>query len=196
MVSGFDIWGHDPALRRHWKGRFAAFLIDAAISFIPVTLVLYLMGIDGIPEVGIACTAAFYLVSSVPESLTGASVGKRTMGFRVRPVKGESLSGRACVRNIPRFFWFVLPPINFALGMATRGDPRDTVFDRLAGTRVVHAGETERHEGALKAMQEEKPAMEEKDIPRDGSDHCQECGGSVIRLPDGKLQCEKCGVIQ
>jgi uncharacterized RDD family membrane protein YckC/ribosomal protein S27AE len=194
MVTGFDIWSHDPALRRHWKGRFAAFLADAAITFIPTSVVLFLMGVEDPVLIGLACSVIFYLASSVPETLSGASVGKRLMGFRVHPVSGESLAGKACMRNIPRFFWFALPPIDFALGMATRGDPREKMFDRLAGTRVVHTGETERHENALKAIAAE--ADDEKEKNRDAAETCHECGGKLMRLPNEKLQCEKCGVIQ
>ncbi len=190
MVTGFDIWGHDPALRRHWKGRFAAFLTDAVIAFVPTSLILFFLGIGNVFEVGLVNSVVFYLVSSVPESLTGASIGKRMFGFRVHPVKGESLAGRACLRNIPRFFWFVLPPFDFVLGMAMRGDPRERLFDRLAGTKAVHAGETERYDNAVKSASEKKASSE-------GNEGlCQACGGKLILLPDEKLQCEKCGVIQ
>jgi uncharacterized RDD family membrane protein YckC len=192
MVTGFDIWGHDPALRRHWRGRIAAFLVDAAIAFVPTSIVLYLLGIDDIALIGLLNTVVFYLVSSVPESLTGATLGKRIFGFKVHPTKGESLSGRVCVRNITRAFWFVLPPIDFVLGMATRGDPRERMMDRVAGTRVVHAGETERHENAIRAATEEA----ERELRSGTEDACQKCGGKLLRLPDEKLQCEKCGVIQ
>ncbi|MBA3045969.1 MAG: RDD family protein [Candidatus Thermoplasmatota archaeon] len=192
MVSGFDIWGHDATLRRHWKGRFAAFFVDAAIAFIPTSLVLYFLGVDDIVLVGIATTAVFYLISSIPESLTGASVGKRIFGFRVHPVVGESLGGRACLRNITRAFWFILPPLDFAVGMATRGDPRQKLFDRLAGTKVVHISETERYNDALDTVA--KNALDGGEKP--GDEICRECNGKLLRLADEKLQCEKCGLIQ
>ena len=188
MVTGFDIWGHDPALRRHWRGRFAALVIDAAIAFLPISVILFLLGIDDILWVGLLNSLVFYLVSSVPETLAGASIGKRAMGFKVHPITGESLGGKVCLRNIPRFFWFVLLPLDFAFGMATVGDPRDKLFDRLAGTRVVHSDETERFDAALRAAAENQKEQV--------GDTCQECGGKLMRLPDRKLQCEKCGVIQ
>ncbi len=194
MVTGFDIWGHDPALRRHWSGRIAAFLVDAVIAFAPTSIILFLMGIDDPAQIGLVNTVVFYLASSVPESLTGATLGKRVFGYRVHPTKGESLSGRVCIRNITRVFWFVLPPIDFVLGMATRGDPRDKIMDRVAGTRVVHIGETERYENAVKeATVEAENGSGQRKINQDA---CQICGGKLLRLPDEKLQCEKCGVMQ
>ncbi|MFO7618737.1 MAG: RDD family protein [Thermoplasmata archaeon] len=191
MVTGFDIWGHDPSLRRHWRVRFAAFIIDAVIAFVPTSLILYFLNIEEIILVGLVNSVVFYLLSSVPESLTGASAGKRVMGLRVYPTTGDSLAGKACLRNIPRFFWFALPPLDFAAGMATRGDPRQKMFDRLAGTKVVHFSETERYENALKTVSEG-----EKKENDDSKDACQECGGKLMLLPDEKLQCEKCGLIQ
>ena len=194
MVTGFDIWGHDAGLRRHWKGRFAASLIDAAISFVPTSFILNFLGVGDAATLGLVSSVVFYLSSSVPESLSGTSIGKRMMGFKVYPVTGESLSGKACLRNIPRFFWFVLPPIDFAAGMATRGDPRQKLFDRMAGTKVVHSSETEKYESALRSLSEKN---EKGDIQNAGTGNaCQECGGKLMLLPDEKLQCENCGVIQ
>ncbi len=191
MVTGFDILGHDRGLRSHWKYRAAAFIADALMIFIPLPLLLYFFGIADYFTVGLVLSVGFYIFTSITETLTGASVGKKLLGLKVHPMTGQSLGGRVCVRNLDRLFWFVMPPINFALGMATRGDPRQTALDRLAGTVVVHAGEKERYEARIEAMREaeNKPAGA-------GRDACQECGGELILLPDQKLQCGKCGLIQ
>ena len=94
MVSGFDIWGHDAGLRRHWKNRALAFIVDAIISFVPVSIVLYLLGIDDILEVGIIVSTIFYLASSIPESLTGSTSGKHIFHLRVHGIDDGAIAGR------------------------------------------------------------------------------------------------------
>ncbi|MDO9537204.1 MAG: RDD family protein [Thermoplasmata archaeon] len=195
MVTGFDIWGHDAGLRRHWKGRIIAFIIDAAIAFIPTSLALYMLDVTDIFTVGLVNTVIFYLSSSVVESFTGASLGKRLLGFRVYPVKGESIAGKACVRNITRAFWFILPPLDFAIGLAMRGDPRQKLLDRVAGTKVVHLEEKERHEAAIRSAPEPVKEFKEPESQTD-QEVCEDCAGPIILLPGGKFQCEKCGLIQ
>lgn len=191
MVTGFDILSHDKSLRTHWKLRAVAFIADALMIFIPLPLLLYLFDITDYFTVGLVLSVGFYIFTSITETLTGASVGKKLLGLKVHPMAGESLGGRVCVRNLDRLFWFVLPPLNFALGMAMRGDPRQTALDRIAGTVVIHAGEKERYEAHIEALKEAagKTASANRDT-------CQECGGELILLPDQKLQCGKCGLIQ
>jgi uncharacterized RDD family membrane protein YckC len=191
MVTGFDILGHDRSLRVHWGYRITAFIADALMIFLPLPLLLYLFDVTDIFTVGLVLSVGFYLFNSMVETLTGASVGKKLVGLSVHPVAGESLGGRVCLRNLDRLFWFILPPLNFALGMAMRGDPRQTALDRLAGTVVVHAGETQKYESHVEALKEaEKKSSSAK------RDACQECGGELVLLPDQKLQCGKCGLIQ
>lgn len=188
MVTGFDIWGHDAGLRRHWKGRFAAFAIDALMIFVPVPLILYLFGVTDIFTVGLTLSVGFYIFSAVTETLAGATVGKRLMGLSVHPVKGEGLGGRACVRNLGRLLWFALPPLDFAIGMSMRGDPRQTMLDHAAGTVVMHAGEQSRYDAQVEAAGK---AAAQADAAA-----CRECGGRLLILPDQKMQCERCGLIQ
>ncbi len=199
MVSGFDIWGHDAGLRRHWKNRALAFIVDAIISFVPVSIVLYLLEITDILEVGIIVSTIFYLASSIPESLTGSTPGKHIFHLRVHGIDDGAIAGRVYIRNLSRLFWFVLPPLDFTLGMATRGDPRQRMLDRVAGTKVVHREEKEKHAFHMEALAKKDEATEEDDEkpePTISEDVCQECGGKLILLADEKLQCEKCGLIQ
>jgi len=193
MVTGFDILGHDRNLRSHWLYRASAFIIDGLMIFVPLPVLLYLADVTDPLALAITLSVAFYLFSSAVETLTGSSVGKKFMRLQVHTHEGKALGGRVCLRNLDRLFWFVLPPINFALGMATRGDPRQTALDRLAGTVVVHAGERERYETHIEALKE----MEAKaaQAPAAGAG-CQGCGGELVMLADGKLQCGRCGLIQ
>ncbi len=191
MVSGFDIWGHDANLRSHWKNRFLAFLADAATAFLPTLLVIYFIDITDILQVGIITSVVFYLYSDIPETLTGSSVGKKLFGLQVHAVDGGQVAGRVCIRNLNRLLWFVLPPLDFVLGLATRGDPRQRLLDRVAGTKVVHISEAEAHQKHLEELQEEK--QPEGSLP---TESCQDCGGRLILLPDEKFQCQECGLIQ
>lgn len=197
MVSGFDIWGHDANLRKHWKNRALAFIVDAIISFVPVCIVLYLMDITDIMEFGLIASIAFYLISSIPESLTGSSIGKRIFHLQVHAADGGSVAGRVYIKNISRLFWFILPPLDFTLGMATRGDPRQKILDRVAGTKVVHRAEKKKYRRHMKALAKEQEAQVEEEPPSEKQeDKCQDCGGKLILLANDKLQCEKCGLIQ
>ena len=192
MVTGFDIWGHDAGLRRHWKYRLAAFIIDAIIAFVPTSVILYFLGIENIYEVGIISSTVFYLSTIIPETLADGSIGKKLFNLTVHAETGCSLSGRACIRNLNRLFWFVLPPLDFAIGMAMRGDPRQTALDRVAGTKVVHTDETEKYQNHIHSL---SVAVEEPQSAG-SEDMCNDCGGKLMLLPDSKLQCEKCGLIQ
>ncbi len=208
MVSGFEIWGHDANLRRHWKNRAFAFIVDTLITFVPISIILYLLDITDILEVGIIVSTVFYLASAIPESLTGATPGKHIFHLKVHGINNGAIAGRVYIRNLSRLFWFFLPPLDFALGMATRGDPRQKMLDIAAGTKVVHKEEREKHEFHLEvltlnskplaketeaAKDEEKPESEES---KKSEDLCHDCGGKMIMLAHDKLQCEKCGLIQ
>jgi len=200
MVSGFDIWGHDTGLRRHWKNRALAFIVDAIISFVPASIILFFLDITDILQFGIIISTMFYLVASIPESLTGSTLGKRFFHLRVHGVDGGAIAGRVFIRNLSRLFWFVLPPLDFALGMAIRGDPRQRMLDRVAGTKVVHREEKEKHDHYLEALNitKEAPELDIEEVveKKPGEDLCHDCKGKLILLADDKLQCEKCGLIQ
>ena len=197
MVSGFDIWGHDANLRKHWKNRALAFIVDVIISFVPVSIIFNLMDITDIFQFGIVISTTFYLKSSILESFTGSTIGKKIFKLQVHAVDGGSVVGRAYLRNISRLFWFILPPLDFALGMATRGDPRQRILDRVAGTKVVHRAEKKKYRRHMKALAKEQEAQtEEEPQPEKLEDICQDCGGKLILLADDKLQCEKCGLIK
>ena len=200
MVTGFDIWGHDAGLRRHWKLRFLAFAYDIVLTIVPTVIVLYLLDIHDIQFYGIYSSFVFYLASSVCEAALGASPGKVLFGLQVHAMNEKGLAFKAFARNINRLFWFVLPPLDLALGMATTGDPRQRLLDRVAGTKVVHIEEKKKHQAHMEelanaqAPEVESPKAAEE-APKE-SNKCRDCGGKLIMLPDEKLQCQECGRIQ
>jgi hypothetical protein len=125
------------------------------------------------------------------------------MGFRIHAESARP--ARILIRNLNRLLWFVLPPLDLCLGLATKGDPRQRALDRLAGTKVIHrldktwqapeapspakgSGEDEgKTAGESKVAPESKPAAQER---------CRECGGPLLMLDDQKFQCEECGAMQ
>lgn len=224
MVTGFDILTHDKRLRRHWLNRAGAFIGDALLVFIPVTFIFWYLDITDVMLIGLITSFTFYVSSSVTEAILGATVFKLVFGMRVRSLKSEGVGARAFVRNLNRLLWFVLPPIDFTLGLATKGDPRQRLLDRAAGTTVTIESQRDWHEAHLKEV--EIPAEKrtevsgtdatvpvttgdgetekddgsnvqpEEQTQETGGDKCHVCGSHVIMLADEKLQCSKCGLIQ
>lgn len=206
--------------------RSGAFICDAVMVFIPVTLILWYLEITDIVFIGLAVSLVFYLSSSTTEAVLGATAGKFIFGLRARSLRSDSVSARAFLRNVNRLLWFVLPPIDFALGMAMRGDPRQRLLDRAAGTTVVIESERKWHEAHLEKEFRMPPAEESSaddtiapdGVPTSGEsasgegaaksarsnepassskeEKCHKCGARLIMLADEKLQCEKCGLIQ
>jgi len=203
MVTGFDLLSHDGRLRRHWQKRAAAFIIDAISIFIPLLIILWFAGVDDIIQIGILSSMLFYIISLTEEATMKGTVGKYAMGLRVKAIRPGIFSMKVVIRNVNRLLWFILPPLDFTLGMATKGDPRQRMLDRLAGTTVIVLAETDWHEGHMRKFEkqdkpsEEDTASEEEPTERSAKDDlCHECSGPLIQLADENYQCRKCGLIQ
>ncbi len=207
MVTGFDILSHDRRLRRHWLYRSAAFIFDGVIVFFPLTILLWLFDMTDVLVIGLISSLVFYLSSTLMEISLTATPGKYLFGLRVHTLVSDKQVGRIFLRNVDRLFWFALPPIDFALGMATIGDPRQRLLDRIANTTVVIESERKWHEAHLEEFtepvsetEEEEPEIHEESqasAPSPGNEEkCRACGGRMIMLADRKLQCRECGLIQ
>jgi hypothetical protein len=157
--------------------------------------------------IGLTSSLVFYLFSAFMEVALAATPGKYLFGLRVHPLISENQVGRIFLRNIDRLFWFVLPPIDFALGMTTVGDPRQRLLDRIANTTVVIESERKWHEAHLEEFTEPltKTEEEQTDTAEEGQapapsiineEKCRACNGRTILLADQKLQCQECGLIQ
>ena len=145
MVTGFDILGHNRKLRRHWLCRIYAILVDMAIVFISVGIVLLYLGYDTILLSGITASVAFFLYSAILEAATGKTIGKRIFRLKARPLKKGKKPGRLFLRNLSKLLWFIALPIDVIVGLAGRGDPRQRFSDRLLKTTVVHRREPDFH---------------------------------------------------
>src|SRR3972149_2767915 len=131
MVTGFDLLGHSKMLHAHWAKRVAAFVVDAVVILVALSIL-------------------------------------------------------TAVRNLPKFFWYIFPLLDFLMGMAIEGDPRQRFSDRILGTVVVSV----RHA--------ELPAPEGKGLPQHFHSEitCRACGGVLQSAGQSVLQCQACGLIQ
>jgi uncharacterized RDD family membrane protein YckC len=76
------------------------------------------------------------------EGSAGATIGKRFMDLKVRPLRGSMTYTKAFVRSFTKA-WLPVFTFLFALdlivGFVTQGDPRQRFSDTIADTAVVHA---------------------------------------------------------
>jgi hypothetical protein len=203
MVTGFDILTHDRRLRRYWLLRALAFITDALIVFIPVTLLLWWLNITDVITIGLTASLSFYLYSVTLETAARTTIGKRIFRMKVHQLKSGMWAARMFGSNLNRLLWFVLPPLDFAFGITMRGDPRQTLLDVLSNTVTLTESEAAwQHE--KQAENVEGQEQKESKSPQPGSEatekgqapKCRSCGGKLLSLADEKLQCEKCGLIQ
>lgn len=143
MVTGFDILGQNKALQDHEIKRFFAYLIDwiiiAAISWI-LSAIIWPFGGFGLVFWGwgfflFGLFAVLYW-AFMEGFVGGATIGKKVMGLQVVGTTGPLDLGRVFIRNVSKFHP-VLALLDWLIGLATLGDPRQKFLDRYAGTTVV-----------------------------------------------------------
>lgn len=146
MVTGLNILGSNKALQDHWIKRIVAYIIDAIIVWIVLTLILLaafpvwwavggFFGIFfGFGALLGALLALLYWI--IQEGFMGGTVGKKIMGLRVVGTTGPMDLIRATIRNVTKIHGLLLL-LDWILGLATEGDPRQKFTDRFAGTTVV-----------------------------------------------------------
>ena len=166
MVTGFDMMGHDARLHKHWLYRMLAILIDGILVFVTFGIIFTVFDIDGVYLAGLTSSLSFFLYSAIFEAVTGATPGKLIFGLRVRPLTSDKIAPRIIFRNLPKILWFIHLPLDTVLGLATRGDPRQRFFDRMALTTVVQAKEPDfhhypGHQKNRELKEEEKKSKEE-----------------------------------
>lgn len=138
MPTGYDLIEHSHDFRVHLLKRLAAGLLDAAVVFIPVTLAIYLTGLE--PKellAGVISGFGWFLYSAVLESRTGTSLGKRMVGLAVASKDGPMTFSKGIVRNVPKMFWFIFLPLDLLVGLSREQDPRQRWTDGVAATTVI-----------------------------------------------------------
>jgi uncharacterized RDD family membrane protein YckC len=140
----------------HWLFRFLAFVIDSIIIGIPAYIIYFIVQgmlwpsysfygyyVSYAPWYG---SLLLFLILGVlqvlyfafMESSSGATLGKKILGFKVQMVDGSKLTfNQALIRNISKIYGLFLL-LDWIIGIATPGsDRRQKYFDRMAKTTVV-----------------------------------------------------------
>ena len=141
MVTGFDLLGHSKSIRDHWARRVIAFAVDLVLVTFPVWIVLQFVPNVNVALFGLLSGLSLFTYSSLFEAYLGKTPGKNLMSLRVESTVGDMSLVSGMLRSIAKFFWYIFPLIDTLLGMATDGDPRQRLTDRVANTvvvRVVH----------------------------------------------------------
>jgi len=146
MVSAINIIGNDQSLQEHWFKRLIASIIDNII-FWAIGTVLTVFVFQGwltwrIPLVWSVFVPflsgiMFFLYAFILEAGSGgATLGKKVMNLRVISTSGPMTPGKAAMRNISKIHGTFLL-IDWLVGFATEGDPKQKMLDRSAGTTVI-----------------------------------------------------------
>jgi len=137
MVTGFDLLGHSKSIRDHWARRVIAFAVDFVLVTFPVWIVLQFLPNVNVALFGLLSGLSLFTYSSLFETYLGKTPGKDLMSLRVESTVGDMSLVSGMLRSIAKFFWYIFPLIDTLLGMATDGDPRQRLTDRVANTVVV-----------------------------------------------------------
>ena len=138
MPTGFDILEYDKSLQRYWIVRFIACIIDAIIVSIISSLFLFILILF---PFDVWITSFFFgilwlLYSTGLEGIKGYTIGKKVMKLKVVTHVGKLDFQTSLIRNISKI-WGIFLLIDFIVGLATEGDPRQRYLDRLTDTLVV-----------------------------------------------------------
>ncbi len=146
MVSAINIIGNDQSLQNHWLKRIIALVIDYLIFWAigsVLTIFIFQNWLSwNIPYVWPVFVPAlsgglFFLYAFAMEAGSGgATLGKRIMDLRVISTSGPMTASKAAIRNISKIHGTFLF-IDWLIGFATEGDPKQKITDRTAGTTVI-----------------------------------------------------------
>ncbi|MFQ6107498.1 MAG: RDD family protein [Thermoplasmata archaeon] len=137
MVTGFDLLGHSRSIQDHWARRVVAFAVDVVLVTFPVWVVLQFVPRVNVALFGLLSGLCLFTYSTLFETFMGRTPGKELMSLRVESTSGSMTLASGMLRSIAKFFWYVFPIIDTIIGMATEGDPRQRLTDRVANTVVV-----------------------------------------------------------
>ena len=156
MRRRFEEIQASSALQNLWIRRVIAYVIDSVILLIILAIMnAFLALILLVPSLifsfdifgglfsgfsallGLVIIWGYYTLF---EGSTSATVGKRIMRLRVRPLRGRMSYTRAFIRNFTKA-WIPIIVLLFLLdliiGLVTEGDPRQRFSDVVADTRVI-----------------------------------------------------------
>ena len=146
MVTGLNIIGSNKALQDHEIKRFVAYVIDWIIVIVVSWIIAAILFASafaiggfgtlfwGIGFLPFALIAILYW--AIQEAFMGATIGKKIMGLQVVGTTGPIDLVKALIRNLTKIHGLLLL-IDWFVGLAMEGDPRQKATDRFAGTTVV-----------------------------------------------------------
>ncbi|HEX9908650.1 MAG TPA: RDD family protein [Thermoplasmata archaeon] len=145
MVTGFDYLSHDEGLQSHWLKRFVAIVIDSIIIWLPMWIILTIIGVSYLVTGGFFGILLF-LYCAFFELQIGGTPGKMLMHMKAVPMQGTKLTAaQAFMRNVSKVFVLLLL-LDWILGLLLdTADPRQKWTDRAARTSVIvtdHPGGT------------------------------------------------------
>jgi len=204
MVTGFDLLHNNKPLQKHWMRRLIAYLIDFVVSSMLVYLVFFFLAFRVLHPSMIwyfPMTAGIVQVfySAGLEYTTKKTLGKAVMKLEVGSLTYSFDSSDALIRNFSKLHGiFVL--LDWVIGMASEGDPRQRYLDRLTDTTVKAVGEPlhvrEFIEDHLLKSDVEGKSIEPEEEEEGDKRRCRECGGELMEIGEGKARCRDCGRIQ
>ena len=137
-----NIIGSNKALQDHWIKRIIAFVIDWIILVvIAAILAILIFPFSGVGTIFFGVGILLYAVIAIlywlfQEGFMGGTIGKKAMGLRVVGTTGQMDIVKATIRNVTKIHGLLLL-LDWIVGLATEGDPRQKFTDRFAGTTVV-----------------------------------------------------------
>ena len=139
MPTGLDLIAHNKPLQEHWFRRIVAVIIDWIIVS-PAFWIVYLMGGRAVWLFGgLFMGIAWLLYFAVLETAIKTTIGKSIMRLEVMSLSGDLTLDKTFIRNLSKIVWVFLL-LDWLLGMASEGDPRQRYLDRIAETVVVPKG--------------------------------------------------------
>jgi len=156
MPTGIDLIGNNAALQEHWIKRFIAIIVDAIILAV-ITIVLNALFLGALFALGLWWSFIYGIVwvlySTLLEgSSMRATLGKKVMNLQVVAIDGAMTIEKALIRNLSKVHpLFVL--VDWVIGIATQGDPRQRYLDRLARTSVTRVDANAYIEEQFRQMQ-------------------------------------------
>jgi len=204
MVTGFDLLHDNKPLQKHWLKRLIAYIIDFFVSSMLVYLVFFFLAwglLDPSMIWYFPMTAGMVQVfySAALEYTSKKTLGKAIMGLEVEALTYSFEASDALIRNFSKLHGiFVL--LDWVIGMASEGDPRQRYLDRLTETTVKGLGEPlhvrEFIDDHLLGTRVEKEKEELEEEEEGDKRRCRECGGELLDIGEGKARCRDCGRIQ
>jgi uncharacterized RDD family membrane protein YckC len=158
--TGFELLRDDKNVQNHWARRLIAYIIDAALVTVVLTIIAVVTSITFLIGIGFPAVVTFpavwgawwgglwfaglaspislvvFLYFFLAEGLYGRTLGKEITGLQVQRVDGKPMDMRSSlIRNISKISWVILL-IDVAVGLGTHGEMSQKWSDRYVGTKV------------------------------------------------------------